>query len=210
MMNSETIFDAQKRIDDVIELIGDEYQYYHINEPIQKEAAKFKFHPKTPIDHQFFIRTIGNFVSHIYKHGLNTGQILTMEQAQSEALLILEQGYQGTQAQGYDAAYLDASNPDIDCFGSVLAQMTEIIISKEQSKHIRWFLASLISSKDWHTRCLFAEILLDRWKSYLPPNILACSPSQIAENLPDLFILFVSTNRMINKKLTGDTPLNGL
>ena len=40
MMNSETMFDAQKRIDDVIELIGDEYQYYHINEPIQRESCK--------------------------------------------------------------------------------------------------------------------------------------------------------------------------
>ena len=124
---------------------------------------------------------------------------MTTEQAQSEALLILEQGYQGTHAQGYDAAYLDASNPDIDGFESVLAQMTEIIISKEQSKHIRWFLTSLISSKDWHTRCLFAEILLDRWKSYLPPNILACSPAQLADKLPDLFKLFVSTNRVVNK-----------
>jgi len=210
MKNSEVMFDAQECIDEVIELIGDEHLYYLIDEPIQKAATEFKFNPKTPIDHQFFIRTTSDFVSHIYRHGLRVRQTMTTEQAQSEALLILEHSYQGTYSKGYDAAYLDASNPEVGGLEFMLSQTFEIIISKERSKYISWVLASRISSKDWHIKCLIAEILLDRWKSYLPPNVLACSPAQLADNLPDLINLFIFTDRVVNKMLTGATPLHGL
>jgi hypothetical protein len=210
MRNSEVMFSLQEDIDGVIELIDDEYQYNHIDEPIQKAASEFKFDPNVLFDHEFFIRTMGNFVSHIYMHGLRVRQTMTIEQARSEALFILAHNYQGTYAQGYNVAYLDASNPDTDGFESVLAQITEIVILKERSKHVRWVLASRIISKDWHIKCLFAEILLDRWKSYLPPNILACSPAQLADNLPYLFNVFITTRRLINKMVTGYAPLHGL
>jgi len=210
MRNSEVVFDLQEDINGVIELIGDEYQCCHIDESIQKAATEFKFDPNVLFDHEFFIRTMGNFVSHIYMHGLRVRQTMTIEQAQSEALFILEHHYHGAYAQGFYAAYLDASNPNTEGLESVLAQMTEIIILKERSKHVRWVLASRIISEDWHIKCLIAEILLDRWKSYLPPNILACSPAQLADNLPDLFNVFIATDRVVNKMLTGDTPLHGL
>ena len=129
MRNSEVMFDAQECIDEVIELIGDEHLYYLIDEPIQKAATEFKFNPKTPIDHQFFIRTTSDFVSHIYRHGLRVRQTMTAEQAQSEALLILEHSYQGTYSKGYDAAYLDASNPEVGGLEFMLSQTSEIIIS---------------------------------------------------------------------------------
>ena len=210
MRNSEFMFDLQENIDGVIELIGDEYQSRHIDEPIQKAATEFNFDPNVLIDHEFFNRTMGNFVSHIYMYGLRVRQTITIEQAQSEALFILTHNYQSAYAQGYPAAYLDASNPDTGGLESVMAQMTEIIILKERSKHVRWVLTSRIISKDWHTKYLIAEILLDRWESYLPPNILACSPAQLIDNLPDLFNLFISTTRVVNKILTGDTPLHCL
>lgn len=210
MMNSKIMFDLQKVIDEVIELTGDEYQSCHIDSPIQKAATEFKFDSKTPIIPEFFIRITGDFIRHNYKHGLRVKKIMTTEQAQSEALFILEHHYQGAYTRGFHAAFLDASNPYTGGLESVMAQMTEIIILKERSKHVRWVLASRITSKDWHTKCLIAEILLDRWKSYLAPNILACPPAQLADNLPDLFNVFIGTSRVVNKMLTGGTPLHGL
>jgi hypothetical protein len=210
MMNSKIMSDLEEVIDEVIELTGNEYQSCHIDGPIQKVATEFKFDPKTPIDPDFFIRITGDFIHHIYKHGLRVKKTMTTEQAQSETLFILEHHYQGAYSRGFHAAYLDASNPSTDGLEYVMAQMTEIIISKERSKHVQWVLASRIISKDWHTKCLMAEILLDRWKSYLPPDILACPAEQIADILPDLFNVFISTDRVVNRMLTGDTPLHGL
>lgn len=210
MMNSEVRFDLQKFIEGILELISENYLYDQIYELIRKAALEFKFDTRTPIDPEFFIRITGDFIRHIYKHGLRVKKILTTEQAQSEVVLILENHYQGVYARGFHAAYLDASNPYTGGFESVMAQMIEIVSSKECSKHIRWVLATRIISKDWHTKCLIAEILLDRWKSYLPPNILACPPAQLANNLPDLFNVFIATDRVVNKMLTGDTPIYGL
>jgi hypothetical protein len=210
MMNSEIMFDLQKVIEEVLDFIGEDYLLYQIDEPIRKAALEFNFDTITPIDPEFFKRMTGDFICHIYKRGLRVKKIMATEQAQSEALFILEHNYQSAYDRGYHAAYLDASNPYTGGPESVMAQMTEAIILIERSKHVQWVLASRISSKDWHTKCLIAEILLDRWKSYLPPNILACSPAQLADNLPALFKLFVTTNRVFNRMLTGDTPLNGL
>jgi hypothetical protein len=114
---------------------------------------------------------------------------------------ILEEGYEALHGRGYYAAFLDASNPELNGLEYVLAQMANYINVKARTRYIRWVCASRIELSDWSTRCLIAEILLKRWKSCLLPNVRACSPAQLAHHLSELINLVLSTNRTVSKML---------
>ncbi len=46
-----------------------------------------------------------------------------------------------------------------------------------------------------------AEVLLQRWESFLPENLRACSPAQLANYLSELINAMLSVNGMIDKML---------
>ena len=57
-------------------------------------------------------------------------------EACAEAVAILEEGYQAPRGQGYYAAFLDASNPNLNGLEYVLAQMAGYItVDGENETH---------------------------------------------------------------------------
>jgi len=193
-MNFKTKDRAEKIIDEIFELIGEQYLYERINSPIEEAALDFEFDKKVPVTHQNFVRFIQDSIRHIYSKGLGTGQVMSDFQARSKAVSILEEGYQNVNDRGYFAAFLDSINPDLNGFDLVLTRMTEIIIIMERSKHIRWVYATRISALSWATRLLIAEILLERWEPFLPSSITGCSLVQIADHLPELINILHATD----------------
>jgi len=177
MMNSKTKGRAEKIIDEVFELIDEQYLYNRINRPIEDAALDFEFDKEAPDS-----------------KGLGIKQVMSDFQARSQAVAILEKGYQNLNAKGYYAAFLDATNPELSGLDIVLTQMTEIIITIACKKHIRWVYATRIDTLSWATRVLIAEILLERWEPFMLPDILRCSPVQIADHLPELINILNSTN----------------
>jgi len=194
MMNSKTKGRAEKIIDEVFELIDEQYLYNRINRPIEDAALDFEFDKEAPVTYRDFVCIPCNFVRHIYSKGLGIKQVMSDFQARSQAVAILEKGYQNLNAKGYYAAFLDATNPELSGLDIVLTQMTEIIITIACKKHIRWVYATRIDTLSWATRVLIAEILLERWEPFMLPDILRCSPVQIADHLPELINILNSTN----------------
>jgi len=126
------------------------------------------------------------------------------EKALGEAVTILEEGYQAAHAQGYYAAFLDASDPILNGLESVLAQVARHITERARTRHIRWVCASRIGLADWPTRCLIAEILLNRWEPFLPETVRICSPAQLANHIAELIKVVLSVNRMVNKMMDSN------
>jgi hypothetical protein len=192
---------AEGIIEEVFEKTGEEYLQLRIDEPIEKAAASFEFDRTAPVTHQTFNQVTGDFVRHVYQKALWGWQKISAGEALDEAVAILERGYPGAPGQGYYAAFLDASNPNLNGLEYVLAQMASHITVMARARHIRWVCASRIELSDWPTRCLIAEILLKDWEPFLPEKLRACPPAQLTHNLSDLINVVLSINKTVSKML---------
>jgi hypothetical protein len=209
MTNSEAERRAAAIIKEVFALISEEYLQVRIDEPIERAAASFDFDQTASVTHQRFTQVIRDFVRHVYQKALWGWQKMPPEKALAEAVAILEEGYQSAHAEGYYAAFLDVSGLNLFGLESVLAQMARRITEKARARHIRWVCTSRIELGDWPTRRLIAEILLTRWKPFLPENVRKCSPAQLANHITELISVGLSANRMVNKMLNSDSSLCG-
>ena len=205
MTNSETKKNALKHIDEIIELINEETIRNFIDEPIEQALNRFNFEHKGPVSYKKFIHFIGSFVKGLYKHISWCLQKPSKDQACAEAMHLLEVGYQSSRFRGYDAAFVDARNPSLNGLEFVLVQLSEIIKARLRMKYTRWVYVSRIECVDWHTRCSMVEILIARWKLFLPPDILMCSPVQLADHIPDLIDILGSADNMVSEMLGADT-----
>ena len=100
MMSSKSRQNAEEILDVVFELLDDYHLYETIDEPIEKAFASFAFDIKTPVTHDYFIEITSRFVRHIYQQGLFIRQKLSISQASSETIALLEDGYQSPYKQG--------------------------------------------------------------------------------------------------------------
>jgi hypothetical protein len=204
MTNSKSENDAIRIIEEVFELIDEDYIGQFIEKRIDKAAADFKFDREAPITHKNFIRIIGDFVCQIYKNGVLPRQTLSVTQARIEAMAILSECYGSPIDSAYDAAYLSLQNSKMDGYEFILIQMLEAVKAMARERHIKWVYASRIIPLDWHTRCQIAEILLNRWRSFLPPDIRQCTPPQFADHLPGLFNLLRTIDCTVRNMLNAD------
>ena len=198
MTNSGLRRKAIAIIDEVFEKTSEDYLQSRIDDLIGKAAVSFEFDRDAPITHQYFIRVIVDFIRHVYEKGLGVKQELTFVQALAEVMGILKEIYQNSMDRDYDAAFLNASNPEIG-LEYVLGQITTYLIVAARVKHIRWICTSRMEMRDWPLRCMMAEILIERLKLSPPENIGECSPCQFADCLPELIITGLSANKTINK-----------
>lgn len=201
MTNFEVKENALKLIGEIFELINEETTRNYIDEPIEKALSRFNFEHKGPVNYKKFIHFTGSLVRGVYEHIPWCLHKPSKDQACAEAIHILEAGYQSSQHRGYDAAFCDARNPSLNGLEFVLVQLSEIIKARLRVKYIRWVYVSRIECVDWHTRCLMAEILIARWKPFLSPDILMCSPAQLADQIPDLIDLLGSADNMLSEML---------
>ena len=208
MTNSKGKPEPAKIIEEVFEQISEQYLHLMIDEPIEKAAASFEFDQEAPVTHKTFIQVTRDFVRHVYEKALWGWEKMSATEARTEAVAILEEGYQAPHGQGYYAAFLDASNPNLYGLESVLTQMARYLTAMERARHIRWVCASRIEFSDWPTRCLIAEFLLKRWGPILPENLRACSPAQFAHNLSELINLVLAIERTVGKMREGNPDLN--
>lgn len=138
---------------------------------------------------------------HVYQKALWGWQKMSPREALTEAVAILERGYPAAPGQGYDTAFVDASNPNFNGLEYILTQMARHITLMARQKHTRWVCASRIELSGWPTRCLIAQILLQRWEPFLPENLRTCSPAQLANHLPELINVVLSIDRTVSKIL---------
>jgi hypothetical protein len=199
MMNSDGKRKAATIVEEVFQETNEEYLKLRIDEPIERATANFEFDRDAPVTHQTFTQVTSDFVRHIYERGMRCRQEMSTTEAGAEAVAILEEGYQASYGRGYYAAFLDASNAQLNGLEYVLVQMANLIVMKARARHIRWVCASRMELADWPTRCLIAEILIKRWKPFMHPNLRECSPEQFAYHLSEMIDLGISTDRAVNK-----------
>ena len=148
MTNSKDEPRAAAIIEEIFEKTSEEYLQLRIDKFIEEAAASFEFDRDAPITHQTFTQVTADFVRHLYKRGLWPRQEMSAVEACTEAVATLEEGYQSLYGRGYYAAFLDASNPNLEGLDYILGQMTGWIIARARAKHIRWVFVSRMELAD--------------------------------------------------------------
>jgi hypothetical protein len=191
MRSCETDERAREIVDGMVELLDEEWLQREIDAPIDLVLAAFSFDEHLPFSHQFFHRTIGDFVRRLYQRGLRLKQNLTSKQARVEALHILRD-YEGLDARGYEAAFYDAAHEEPEGIQKILQQMAELVKAREREKHLRWAFHADLDPCDWQTKCQVVAFLVTLLSPWLPALVRNCPTAQLVNRLPDLLLLYIA------------------
>ena len=167
----------------------------HIDAPIDRAVASYSENDAKPASHQCFHRSLARFVAHLHAYALPCQRRLSAAQSNDEAVALLEAAYEGTCANGYFAAVLDAALARPDGMEEVQVRLAEALKAQLRRLHVRWVFAKALPLSDWDLRCEIAAVLLHRMKSLLPANMADSPPAQFADDIPMLFTLYLDVSR---------------
>ena len=191
-MNCEAETKVRGIVTQVSQRLDEETLHRRIDEPILRILDGFDGRMETPFSVRAFHQVIGDFVKAIYRDGLPIKQDLNEEQAQVEAIHML-QDYQGQRSKGYGAALFDAAQVDRNGIQHVLQQMAEWVRVHERDRYMHWVLATCVDHTDWPLMCQMVEYLLKELKPYLSESVLNCPPTQLADQWPQLLLTYIQT-----------------
>ena len=183
-------------IDTIIELLSHETICQRIDDPIDRSLVTFQYDGTEKMTHDRFNRIIKAYVNHLNETVLRINVNLNAHKILEEAIWILEQTYQSDHATGYDAALLDAVDPKRG-MAFVLERMKELFKTQEREKYIAWVFATHIDPSDWYMHVRIVKTLLERYGHTLPSTISQIPARQIARHYKDIFILYTSTQEMM-------------
>ena len=186
-------------VERILELLDEENMRRTIDGPVDTAVASFHVESTTPVSHHRFHQVIGEFTQHVYRSGVRVSRELSPTQAAAEAIFLLENGYRSAQSDGYDAALLDAMNPQTDGIRWVLAHLADIIKEKERGKYTSWVFATTLGSLDWSAKCRLAQVLLDQLSPCLVPQLRRCTGAQLVDEIPALLTTDLSTDAWLRR-----------
>ncbi len=183
----------------VAHLLDEERMARAIDGPIEAAAATFPLLDSPNASHRRFHQVISAFVQHVYQRGLVPPRHLSMGQAGSEAVALLDAWYWGAHDRGYAAAFLDALHPERDGVSLMLAQLESIIKENERRKYRRWVFASSVEALGWRAKLEIADQLLNVMRPYLPPQFHRCTGAQFVDDIPALIMMHLSTDASVQR-----------
>ena len=171
------------------------------DEPIDGAARRFSHAASCPISHEIFHKVITDFVVQIYDLGLNARWKLSGDPL-GEALVLLDNYYQGSYGYGYIAAALTANDPAQGGINAVLGMLKEIIKGVERQKYIRRVFTTSIEGTNWHLRCEIVRILLENYKQFLPEQMLQCEPWELVNQIPSMISGYIGSDSALEEILS--------
>jgi hypothetical protein len=190
---------AGSAIDRIVELLDEDRLHQIVDDRVDAAVASFRLPQLPNVTHGLFHRVLGDFVVHVHEHGLPVPKKLSHRQALAEAIALLDAGYEGIRCYGYEGACMDAMDPELDGMVLVLSGLTEVVKAMEREKYVRSIFAEALAPLDWQDRCRVAETLLKRLKAFLPPELLRCTPAQLADEIPALIHVALETDSALQR-----------
>ena len=167
MMNSESDFDAEKLIGNVLDLLNEARMQQEIDELLDMARRSFCLKESGPVSHSAFNHLIAGFVQHVYRNGLRLPRHFSGQEALGDAIFLLDRYYQrehikgGEHITGYEAALIDFKGGDREGLELVLSQLAESIKTVERGKYSQWVFTTNIDHLDWRLRCLIVEAYIN-------------------------------------------------
>ena len=171
-------------------LLDEERLAREIDDPVDEALVASMPDESQAFSLRAFHDSIAEFVRQACQRG-GTRRNPDRDEALSEALSILESGYQSGSGKGYTAAYRDASDPEQGGIPLVLAQMADWLKAEQRQKRIARVLDGCVSPSDWPLKRQLAA-----WLALaIPPDpsagLACCPPAQLAPCWRELLLLYV-------------------
>jgi hypothetical protein len=195
LIEMEEITDTEK----ILTILQDQTIPNRISEQIEEVVNRFGASDIEVKSQSDFNREIARLLQQVYQNGLLSNRAVSARTALSEALDLLEYYYDAQGSQGYDAAYLDAVSPYGKGFESVLRQLGEIIKQRELQRYINWLFASILDVTDWDSLKALVSGLIDKFKPFLPEDILKGNPARLIKYYRELIEMALSTDNLLER-----------
>ncbi len=168
-----------------------------IDESMEMTFREFEFEDGEVFSMALFHFVLTDFMIAVYEKALPLKRKLTRKEALEESISLLETTYRGAYKNGYDGALQDASGFTLEGIRDVLMKMKDAIKFLEKKKYLKRLAAQLIDPADWRLKCRISELLLERLKGLLPPEMSSSSPHQWADQIVDLLLVDQETTWLL-------------
>lgn len=199
--------ERQHRADRIVAVLRNElnerHLAQHVDMPIDRALAAFRFDWRPPPTMAQFHRVIGALTAHIYAHALPGHAKLPPATAMAEAIELLELAYQGTHAAGYDGAVLDVLTVRGSGIDSVLARLAEIIKHRQRFHHRQWVLARHLDPLDWPLRVQIVKAILSQRSAGDADPLAGRAPAEFADEIGDLIDHDLRLQAMLEQIVAG-------
>jgi len=165
--------------------------------PIQMAVEDFPRPDREPTSHPDFLETAGAFIRHLYWRAKHAPVKLSDREAKAEAVHLLEEHYQGVIGFGYVGALLDATRPEGPGLDAVLAELGEIIATKELLKLTTSTLVRLVNPTDWATKRRLVGEFLELLGPTLPRPLTEQPPDSLVSAYVDLLATYLEVERFV-------------
>ena len=181
--------DIKKHAKEIIKIItaklDPDLMSSRFDEPIANIAGQFECEAEYPVTHKDFHKIIADFSQQIYEKALEAPWILT--DPLDEAIVLLENGYRSAlYGPGYTGAMLHTNDTDKGGIQDVLTSLAGAIIEIERQKYIDGVLTWYLRGCSWQILCEIAEILLEDYRPFIPPQLCKRVPAQLVDVIPDI------------------------
>jgi hypothetical protein len=181
--------DIKKRATEIIEIItaklDPDLMSSRFDEPVTESAGQFECEVEYPVTHKDFHKIISDFAKQIYEKALKAPWILT--DPLDETIVLLENGYRSAlYGPGYTGAMLHTNDTEKGGIEAVLTGLAGAIIEIERQKYIDGVLTWHLHGCNWQVLCEIAQILLEDYRPFIPPQLHERVPAQLVDVIPDI------------------------
>ena len=202
MSSTEVGSEAARVLEEILGLIDEDRLKAAIDEPIDGACLAFHMDPPSgTLTTRKFHEAISTFLCHLYAHGLQFRRKLSLVQGKVEAISMIERTYENRYSRGYEAALIDATTAELDGISLVLSSLAEALKVLERQKYAKWVFAARLEVCDWRLKCEIAELLVERMRQFLPPEILEWPSARLVDELPSLIRTLSNARSMLQKIL---------
>ena len=202
MLNEQEKEACAQIIGRVLTLLDERLIMERIDRPL--ERALRQFHPDIPrrITHADFLRLAGELVAWLYQHGLALPRQLPPDRARAEAIWLLMAAHQGSDSNGYDAAWLEAQQIP-GGMERVLGQLDLIVKGIERRNYIQWVLESNIRLRNWRTRVSLARYLQETNSCIQRTAYADVPPAMLADDVDEMILDFKASSNEFLQLIWG-------
>lgn len=184
--------EMSRRIDNVIELLRESSVRARVDQPIYKALGGFAPSPESHTSPKLLLETLGRCIQLIYGQAVGAPRELSMNQAQAEAISLLEQSYRSPNgARGYSAALVTIQVHGMQGVMSILEHMVATIISRERQKYFDSVMEKRFACLDWQAKCQVVEVIMERFSHLFDPAIAESPPGRFANSYADLLMVLI-------------------
>lgn len=180
-----------------------------ISEKIDKALQIFQPRFAANVSYREFNEAIAGLVKHLYQSGLSIERTMTHSLALSEGLDLLDRYYESGGIQGFDAAYLDATDKNARGPDFVLHRLAEIIKEREVRLYQSYRFLAVIDPTDRDLHRWLVERLIDDQGHLLPDDLKTGNPARFTKYYRDLLELVISSEAFITQIKNSSKGLSG-